>query len=111
MRYSPDVRIIEVGVGHLGVVEVAADRLLVDLVGLDALGHQGPHRVDDLGPAAVVEGDGERHAPVVPGQLDRLVHAPRAAAWAPASRAGRRSGCARRARCSSSRRRVEDATR
>ena len=33
MRYSPDVRIHEVGVGHLGVVEVLADGLLGDLVG------------------------------------------------------------------------------
>ena len=36
----------------------------------------GSHGVDDLGPAAVVEGHGEGHAPVVLGQLDRLVHAP-----------------------------------
>src|SRR5580698_1514600 len=48
----------QVGVGHVGKVEVAPDRLLVDLVGRDALGGDGPHGVDDLGPAAVVERHG-----------------------------------------------------
>ncbi len=41
----------------------------------DALGHQRPHGVDDLGPAAVVEGHGEGQGAVGLGELDRLVHA------------------------------------
>ena len=37
------------------------------------LGHQRPHGVDDLGPAAVVEREGQRQPAVVPGQRDGLV--------------------------------------
>ena len=46
------------------------------LAGRDPLGHDGADGVDDLGPAAVVEGHGHDHPAVVPGELDRLVHAP-----------------------------------
>ena len=38
-----------------------------------AVGHQRPDGVDDLGPAAVVEGEGEREAAVARRQGDRLV--------------------------------------
>ncbi len=37
------------------------------------VGHQRPHGVDDLCPAAVVEGERQGQATVVPGQRDRLV--------------------------------------
>ena len=66
----------EVGIGLVGVVQVRPDGPLVDLAGGHALGHQGPHGVHDLGPPAVVERHGERHAPVALGQGDGLVHAP-----------------------------------
>src|ERR1019366_4451015 len=46
----------QVRIGHVGVVEMAPDRLLVDLLGGDPLGHQGLDGVDDLGPPAIVEG-------------------------------------------------------
>ena len=55
---------------------MAADRLLVDLVGRHALGHERAHGIDDLGTAAVVEGHRHHHARIALGELDRLVHAP-----------------------------------
>src|SRR3954453_16291504 len=48
----------DVGVGHRRLVEVLVDQLLVDLVGADARPPDGLHGIDDLGPPAVVEGDG-----------------------------------------------------
>ena len=70
----------EVGVGHLGVVQVSADGLLVDVVGPGPVGHQLAHRVDDLGPTPVVEGDGQRHGRVVAGELDAVVDHPQESA-------------------------------
>ena len=53
-----------------------ADRALVDLRGGYAGGDDRFDGVDDLGPAAVVEGDRKRHGPVVRSEGDGLVHAP-----------------------------------
>src|SRR5580692_2065269 len=64
----------QVGIGHVGEIEVTADGLLVHLVRRHPFGHQRSHRIDDLGPPAVVERHGHGHAVVALGQLDRLVH-------------------------------------
>ena len=50
--------------------------LFIDLVGRRSPVDDAPHGVDDLGPAAVVEGDREGEAGVVLGELHALVHAP-----------------------------------
>src|SRR5207248_6781827 len=60
-----------------------ADGPLVDLLGGHLVGHQAAHSVHDLGPTAVVEGDGERHALVLLGHGEGLVHTPDDAAWQP----------------------------
>ena len=45
----------QIGIGHVGEVEVAGDGLLGDVVRPAPLGHERTDRIDDLGPAAVVE--------------------------------------------------------
>src|SRR4051812_26538777 len=65
----------EVRIWHLGVIEALADGAFVDLLGRHLVGDDVAHGIDDLGPAAVVEGDGQRHASVLLGQRPRLVHA------------------------------------
>jgi hypothetical protein len=57
----------QVGVVHLGRVEVVTE-LFFGVPG------KGSSRVDDLRPSAVVEGDVERHARVVAGQLLGPLH-------------------------------------
>src|SRR5215203_6515322 len=59
----------QVGVRLPGGVEVAADRLLVDVRPLARrpVGHDAAAGVDDLAAARVVEGDVEAHRPAVPG--------------------------------------------
>ena len=57
----------------------------VILSGLMPSATMRPHGIDELGPAAVVERDRERHAPVLLGQRRGLVDAAQDAAWAPAS--------------------------
>ena len=75
MRYSPEVRITRSGSGMSGRRGGGAIAFSSILSAGDAFGDERPHGVDDLGPTAVVEGDGERHRRVVAGQLDRLVDA------------------------------------
>ena len=69
MRYSPDGAHEEVGVGHVGRVEVARRSRRSSI----AAARRGPSRtsaaiariaVGELGPAAVVEREGERHPAV-----------------------------------------------
>ena len=68
---------------------MTGDRALVDLLGTDpALGRllrDRAHRVDDLGPAAVVEGEREREPAVGPGQLFALLDAAADAAGDPSA--------------------------
>ena len=55
----------EIRVRHLGCVEVRRDDVLVDLAGLDTRLDKLPRCLDDLSPAAVVEGDPEPEARVL----------------------------------------------
>ena len=90
MRYSPDVRITRSGSGMSGSYRWRRMAFSSILSACTPVGHERLHRVDDLGPAAVVEGDGEGHAVRLSlGELDRLVHARASSRAAPASRAGR----------------------
>src|SRR5579875_2796098 len=50
------------------------DRRLIDLLRRNALGDDAAHGIDDLGAAAVVEGETERHARVVGGELFGVAH-------------------------------------
>ena len=62
----------EVRVGQAGRVQGRADRALVDLVGRDAARGESPERVDELGPAGVVEGDVEQQPLAAGGRVERL---------------------------------------
>ena len=64
----------QIRIGHVRLIEVPGDGPLVDLGRRHPGGDQCPHGIDDLGPASVVEGEDERHTPVVLGQVGRLVH-------------------------------------
>ncbi len=63
------------GVGHIGGIQPLRDGALIDLFGRDALGHDGPHGVNQLSPTAVVEGNGESERAVALGEFNRLVDA------------------------------------
>ena len=67
----------QVGIGHTGRVQGAADGGLVDLVGIEravaGLPGQGAHGVDQLGAAAVIDGEAKAHAGVVLTEPDGFV--------------------------------------
>ena len=63
---------LSIGIGQAVGVEVIAEQVLADLVGGHLIGDQALHRIDDLRPAAVVEGYVEHDAAVVAGHLQRL---------------------------------------
>ena len=62
----------EVRVRQADRVQRRADGGLVDVLGRDAARGEPPERVDELGPAGVVEGDVEQEPLAVGGRLERL---------------------------------------
>src|SRR6266540_5206592 len=68
-------------------VEIAAEELFVQLFGGDPVPNQFSRRLDDLGPAPVVEGDVERKAAIVAGQVDGVQDSLLQLRWKPIERA------------------------
>ena len=64
----------QVGIWHLDVVEMAADRLLGDLVRVHSGAGNGTNRVDNLGSSSIVERDRESEFSVAFGEFGGLVH-------------------------------------
>ena len=60
----------EIGIGLAGGVEKLAELALVEICRRDAGRHRAACRIDDLGAAAVVEGDVEEHARVLRRTFD-----------------------------------------
>ena len=76
MRVSPPVRTIRSGSGRSGAVEMGGERVLVDRrrpsPSVTHLGGECRHRVGQLDPAVVVDGQRQRHAVVAGGHRLRL---------------------------------------